>query len=237
MKRFNSLAGAALVAAATWAPLSSHAAGVVVLDEGFDSVASLSDWAQVNRSSPPGGGWFQGNTGIFSAQSGAANSYAAANYLSAAGGMGMVDNWLITPTLALNGLTTLSFFTSRAADPGFFDQLEVRFSYGSSTSADGFDTLLLAIGGDGTFPAQWAQWTTSLDVQGEGRFAFRYLGNAAMLDYVGLDTVKVVTAVPEPATYLMLLAGLAAVGARARRLRSRSGRPALDHSGDCHVQQ
>ncbi|MFC0252583.1 choice-of-anchor J domain-containing protein [Massilia consociata] len=219
MKRLSSLAGAALAAAATWAPVSSHAAGVVVLNEGFDSVATLSNWAQINRSMPPGTGWFQGNADVFGAHSGAANSYAGANYLSAANGMGMVDNWLITPTLSLNGLSTLSFFTNRAGDPGFFDQLEVRFGYGSNTSADGFDTLLLTIGGDVTFPTQWAQWSTSLDVQGEGRFAFRYLGDAATLDYVGLDTVRVVTAVPEPSTYLMLLAGLGAVGASARRLR------------------
>lgn len=222
MKRLTSLAGAALVAAAACAPLSSHAAGVVVLDEGFGSVAGLSDWARINRSTPPGSGWFQGNTGIFSAQSGAAGSYAAANFLSAANGAGLVDNWLITPTLSLNGLTTLSFFTNRVPEPSFFDQLEVRFSYGSNTSSDGFDTLLLAIGGESSFPTQWAQWTTSLDVQGEGRFAFRYLGNAETLSYIGLDTVKVVTAVPEPSTYLMLLAGLGAVGAHARRLRKRA---------------
>ena len=228
MKRLISLAGAALVATATWAPLPAHAAGVVVLDEGFGSVASLSDWAQINRSMPPGTGWFQGNTDIFSAQSGAANSYAGANYLSAANGLGLVDNWLITPTLTLNGLTTLSFFTNRDSEPGFFDQLEVRFSYGSGTSADGFDTLLLTIGGDASFPAQWAQWTTSLDVQGEGRFAFRYLGDAATLDYIGLDTVRVVTAVPEPSTYLMLLAGLGAVGASARRLRKGAQAPSSD---------
>ncbi|WP_409267832.1 choice-of-anchor J domain-containing protein [Massilia sp. BHUDP2] len=227
MKRLTSLAGAALVAAATWAPLPGHAAGLVVLDEGFGSVAGLSDWAQINRSTPPGNAWFQGNTSIFSAQSGAAGSYAGVNYLSAANGLGMVDNWLITPTLSLNGLTTLSFFTNRAPDPGFFDQLEVRFSYGGNTSADGFDTLLLTIGGENSFPTQWAQWTTSLDVQGEGRFAFRYLGNAETLSYIGLDTVKVVTAVPEPSTYLMLLAGLGAVGAHARRLRRRAPAPSI----------
>lgn len=241
MKRLTSLAGAALVAAATWAPLSSHAAGVVVLDEGFGSVAGLSEWAQINRSMPPGMGWFQGNTGIFPAHSGAAGSYAAANYLGADNGLGLVDNWLITPTLSLNGLTTLSFFTNREAEPGFFDQLEVRFSYGSNTSADGFDTLLLTLGGDNGFPAQWAQWTTSLDVQGEGRFAFRYLGDADMLSYIGLDTVKVVTAVPEPSTYLMLLAGLGAVGAQARRLRRRARAASINEApptvrGECHVQ-
>ncbi len=46
MKRLTSLAGAALVAAATWAPLPGHAAGLLVLDEGFGSVAGLSDWAE-----------------------------------------------------------------------------------------------------------------------------------------------------------------------------------------------
>lgn len=230
MKRLTSLAGAALVAAATWAPLPGHAAGLVVLDEGFGSVAGLSDWAQINRSVPPGIGWSQGNSGIFSAQSGASNSYAGVNYLSAANGFGQVDNWLITPTLSLNGLTTLSFFTNRAPESGFFDQLEVRFSYGSNTSADGFDTLLLTIGGENSFPTQWAQWTTSLDVQGEGRFAFRYLGNAETLSYIGLDTVKVVTAVPEPSTYLMLLAGLGAVGAHARRLRRRASAPSINEA-------
>jgi hypothetical protein len=222
MKRLTSLAGAALVAAATWAPLPSQAAGVVVLDEGFGSVAGLSDWAQINRSMPTGTGWFQGNIDVFSAQAGAADSYAGVNYLSAANGAGMVDNWLITPTLALNGLTTLSFYTNRGPEPGYFDQLEVRFGYGSNTSADGFDTLLLSIGGESAFPAQWAQWTTNLDVQGEGRFAFRYLGNADTLSYIGLDTLRVVTAVPEPSTYLMLLAGLGAVGAHARRLRKQA---------------
>lgn len=225
MKRLFSLAGAALVAVATWAPVNSHAAGVVVLDEGFGSVSGLSGWEQINRSIPPGTGWFQGNTAIFEAQAGAPGSYAGANYLGAANGMGTVDNWLITPTLALNGMTTLSFFTNRAGTPGFADQLEVRFSSGSSTGAEGFDTLLLTIGGGEAFPTDWSQWTTSLNVQGEGRFAFRYFGDASTLDYIGLDTVKVITAVPEASTYLMLLAGLAAVGVQARR--SRKGSPAL----------
>ena len=219
MNRFTSLSGAALIAAAAMAPLPSNAAGVVVLNEGFRNVSNLSDWAQVNRSVPPGTGWFQGNTAVFTSFNGPDNAYIAANYLNAENGMGVVDNWLITPTLTLNGLTTLSFATNRSGEPGFFDQLEVRFGFGSNTSADGFDTLLLTIGGDLTFPSDWSRWSTNLEVQGEGRFAFRYLGDASTLDYVGLDAVRVVTAVPEPSSWLMLLAGLGAVGATTRRLR------------------
>ncbi|NNG23539.1 choice-of-anchor J family PEP-CTERM protein [Telluria aromaticivorans] len=219
MNRLTSLSGAVLLAAAAVAPLPGHAAELVVLNEGFRNVANLSDWAQINRSVPPGTGWFQGNTDVFTSYNGPDNAYIAANYLNAANGMGVVDNWLITPTLTLNGLSTLSFHTNRSGETGFFDQLEVRFGFGSNTSADGFDTLLLTIGGDLTFPSDWARWTTNLDVQGEGRFAFRFLGDAATLDYVGLDAVRVVTAVPEPSSWLMLLAGLGAVGATARRLR------------------
>jgi hypothetical protein len=43
---------------------------------------------------------------------------------------------------------------------------------------------------------------------GSGRFAFRYAGPADTLNYVGLDTVSVVTAVPEPASWMMLALGL-----------------------------
>lgn len=215
----TSLCSAALVCAAAWAPLPSHAA-VEVLDEGFNNVASLPGWTQLNRSVPPGIGWFQGNPGIFGAHDGAANSYAGVNFLSAANGIGMIDNWLITPTLALGGLTTLSFYVNSAGSPGFTDLLEVRFASGSSgTSLDDFDTLLLAIGGEAAFPTDWSRFTASFDAPGEGRFAFRYLGSASTLDYVGIDSVNVVTAVPEPASYLMLLAGLGAVSACARRFR------------------
>lgn len=220
MNRLSSLSGAVLLAAAAAVPLPSQAADIVVLNEGFRNVANLSDWAQINRSVPPGTGWFQGNPDVFTAFNGPDNAYIAANYLNAQNGMGVVDNWLITPTLTLNGPSTLSFYTNRSGEPGFFDQLEVRFGFGSNTNADGFDTLLLTIGGDLGFPSDWARWSANLNVQGEGRFAFRYLGDAATLDYVGLDAVRVVTAVPEPSSWLMLLAGLGTVGATARRLRT-----------------
>ncbi len=217
MKRLTRITGAALLACAAWAPLSSHA--VEVLNEGFGNVPSLSGWSQLNNSVAPGTGWFQGYTDAFSAQSGPGNSYAAANFLGAAGGMGAVDNWLITPTLSLSGITNLSFYTRNEGAAGFSDLLEVRFTSGSGATPDDFDTLLLTIGGEAAFPSQWQQWSADLTVEGEGRFAFRYLGDASTLSYVGLDTVRVVTAVPEPSSYLMLLGGLGALGFSARRLR------------------
>lgn len=219
MKRLASLCGTALVSVAAWAPLSSHAA-VEVLNEGFDNVDSLPGWTQLNLSTPPGSSWFQGNAGVFPAYSGAPNSYAGVNFLSAAGGIGTVDNWLITPTLTLGGLTTLSFYVNSEGTGTFADLLEVRYASGSTgTGLDAFSTLLGTVGGDGSFPSDWRQWSATFNAPGDGRFAFRYLGEANTLEYIGIDSVRVVTAVPEPSSYLMLLAGLGAVAASARRLR------------------
>jgi hypothetical protein len=216
MKPVNSLLAAAAMSLAAIGAPAAQAQSIEVLNEGFSNVSGLSDWAQVNNSVPPGISWFQGNADIFAAQAGAADSYAAVNFLSAAGTGGTVDNWLITPELSLSGATTLSFFTRRAADLGFNDRLEVLFSAGGGLDVSGF-TVLTTIGGAGDYATDWQQYKLNLDASGTGRFAFRYFGEADTLNYVGLDTVSVVTAVPEPSTWAMLGVGLGLFGLRRRK--------------------
>ena len=216
MKNPKCYLAAGVLALAVLAP-GTASASIEALNEGFGNVAGLTGWTQVNNSNPEGTGWFQGNPGVFGAQSGAANAYAAANYLGAANGLGVVDNWLITPVLALSGLTSLSFWTRTEDAPGFADLLEVRFAPGSTGGTSGFTTLLGTIGGAAGYPSDWTEWSTSLNVEGEGRFAFRYVGYADTLNYIGLDTVRVVTAVPEPSLYVMLALGLGALGFMRRK--------------------
>lgn len=211
MQRLNFMLAAAAVQTAC-ASHTTQTGGVEVFSEDFGSLADSPGWVRINRSVPPGAPWCQGNPAVFPAQAGVPDAYAAASCLSAAHGVGRVDNWLITPTLTLSGLTTLSFFTSRERVDAFDDLLEVRFARGSATAAASFDTLLASIGGATDFPAQWQPWHLDLTVDGTGRFAFRYLGDAARLSHIGLDTVRVVTRLPEPTSRFLLATGLGVLG-------------------------
>lgn len=212
----KTLSAAAALSLAALGSTGAQAAGVEILNEGFNDVGGLGGWTQANNSVPAGSGWFQGNAGLFPAQAGPADSYAAVNFLSAANGSGSVDNWLITPTLDLAGATLLNFHTRAAGEPGFNDHLEVWLSTGGSDPAD-FTTLLATVGNAGGYPADWARFSVALDAEGPARFAFRYLGSADTLNYVGLDSVSVITAVPEPSAWMMLALGLGGFGLLRRR--------------------
>lgn len=223
MKSSKILFGLTLFAMAA----SSFAAGdsspgpaqnTVLFSENFDDVSNLPGFLQVNASAPGSSSFFQGNDGVFAAHSGAANSYIAANFLTPANASGLIDSYLISPVLTLNGASTLSFFT-RTADAGFTDKLEVRFSAGTSSDIASFTTLLTTVGDGGTYPSNgFQQFIATLPATGTGRFAFRYVGDASTADYIGIDTVSV-SAVPEPSTYAMMGLGLAALALVRRKAK------------------
>jgi len=213
------LAALVLACAPLWSAPAHASPIVTVLAESFDDVSRLDGWYRDNRSTPQGLSWFQGNPGIFAAQQGPASSYIGANHLSAANGSGTVDNWLITPTVVLFGASALSFFTRTDALPGFADRLEIRFNpNGASSDPADFTLLLDTIGGAAPYPVDWQGFLLQLNFYGTGRFAFRYLGDAAALNYIGIDSVTVTT-VPEPAIWLILAAGLCALALQRRHAK------------------
>ena len=179
------------------------------MTEGFNDITSLPGWFMKNNSSPLGTiGWFQGNTTVFSAQAGPANSYIAANFNNTSG-TGTISDWLLTPSLTLQNGAQLTFWTRTESSQAFADRLQVRMSTnGSSTNVGSsatdlgdFTTLLLDINptyATSGYPNDWAQFTVNISGIGSptaGRLAFRYFvenGGPSGInsDYIGIDTVN-----------------------------------------------
>jgi hypothetical protein len=217
--------------------LASQLSAATLLTENFNDVAglTLSGWSIVNNSVPAGTTvWEQGNSSIFSAESGDDDSYAAANFNAAAPG-GNISLWLLTPLLSLRNGDTISFYT-RVDNTGFFDQLQVRLSQSGSssdvgataTSVGSFDTLLgtvnPALSADG-YPDAWTLYSfqvTGLGAPATGRYGFRYVVTDTSVngDYIGLDSITIAgereEVIPEPSTWLTLAGGFGLVAWRRR---------------------
>ena len=208
---------------------ASAASADVVLAENFDNVATLpaSGWVQTNNSTTGGlTGWFQGvPAGSFESASGPPNSYIAANFDSAPFG-GAISNWLLTPVLTFANGATLDFALRLLGD-GALDTVQVYMSIlgssvnvGSTPTSTGDFSLL----GSFSSSSDTGWLAHSFSVSGlagstTGRFGFRYLvGDTSVAgDYVGIDSVSVTVPVPEPETWALMAAGLAALGWLRRR--------------------
>lgn len=189
----------------------------VLLQENFNNVGALgaSGWVFNNASSPIGSNsWLQGNSDVFHAQSGAANSYAAASYGSAATG-GVLNNWLITPEFSTAKNVSISLWVRGAGEAGFSDHISFGLSKGGSATNDFVLQPSFEAAGD------WTKYTFNIGALGTGtvgRFAINYNGVGDSSNYVGIDNLSI-AAVPEPSSFLMLGAGLFAIGALRRRQR------------------
>ena len=209
-----------VISAAMLAAGATAHAGPLSITEGFDNIGTLgaAGWLAGYNSTPLGEtGWFQGNSGIFPASSGAADSYIAANYLNAGAG-GTVDTWLVTPLVTVLGYTGISFDTRTAGGfPG--DNLEIY--YNNSGTLDIADFVLLGSITSASYPVDWANFDFTYTAgTADVRFAFRYTvaNTNEGGDYIGIDSVNI-RGVPEPEALGMLAAGLVLMPLALRRRR------------------
>jgi hypothetical protein len=198
---------------------SATANAEVLLEEGFDDVGALSGWLVGNFGSATGepeNPWFQGNTGIFDSQAGAADSYIASNYATTDFG-GNVDNWLVTPEISVFAGSIVSFSTRTAGGvPG--DNLELLYNNVGSLNLSDF--VSLGVISSAGYPTDWQAFNfTYGGDNGNARFAFRYSVTDTSVngDYIGIDSLSV--SVPEPGTMLLFGAGLLLMPLALRRRR------------------
>jgi hypothetical protein len=208
---------------------AAGAHAIPIIDEGFDGGGVPGGWA-VGYFGDAGGttGWFQGNSGVFGAHAGAAESYIAANFLNTGPG-GTIDSWLATPEVALTNGSTFTFYT-RSNNSDFPDRLELRLcASGACFIIAEYTTVLatinpaLAIGG---YPGDWTGYTLTLSGLASGvtgRFAFRYFVTDTNVngDYIGIDSVLYNLNVPEPGTLGLMLLAVVLVIVLRRRAHSR----------------
>lgn len=205
-------------AAMALAGMAMSAQATVVINEGFENVPGLASqgWVFTNASTPGGitPGWYQGDQGIFNAQSGSANSYAAANYNNAGAG-GNLDNWMLTSAFDASKGATVSFSLRADGIDGYFDQINFGFVNANGSLTGLALTSVNPVPTDGW--VQYTAWVGADTLSASTRFAFQYTGAADTANYVGVDSL--VVDVPEPASMMLIAGGLLGLGAARRRSR------------------
>lgn len=154
----------------------------IVINEGFEDIASLVDYISVNVSDIPSEGW---NLGGLIAYDGPTYSCLTADYTSTVGST--IDTWVITPLLGYKNGDIVSFYTRTAPGSIYPDRLELRIdptgAGNNPTSVDqgSYTELLLSINPNlevGGYPEVWTLQTITISGLPSGitftRFAFRY---------------------------------------------------------------
>ncbi|MCU6497638.1 choice-of-anchor J domain-containing protein [Rugamonas sp. A1-17] len=247
--KLSAIASKAAISAAFLCISTSSYASFV---EHFDTPGALPDgWITKNLSTrnSTGNPWsvadgIQDEFGDIVVSPHAGDGMALVNYTSIGSGTGTINNWLISPLITgLRNGDTFSFYTTTVPNSEYPDRLEFRMSTGSgtdvgttTTGVGSFTSALLSVNSSvspGGYPEDWTKYTVTLSGLSapiDGRVAFRYFvpnggPSGDNSNIIGLDDFSYISAVPEPGSVTMLLAGVGVLAGLQRRRRN-AGRAA-----------
>jgi hypothetical protein len=245
MKLKSTVVGSLIGLALAGYGIESHAQS---FSQGFNGTVIPTGWVTTNLSTKASTGnpWTVGvgitdGSGNIVVDPYEGSGFAIVNYTSVGSGAGTINNWLISPEIfSIKNGDKFSFYTTTTPDSPYPDRLEFRLStagagtsVGSSTTSVGtFTTVLasvnpaLSVGG---YPEDWTLVTATvsgLAAPVDGRVALRYFvtsggPSGANSNIIGVDQFSYVSvsAVPEPGTWAMMLAGAGCLVALQRRRR------------------
>jgi hypothetical protein len=160
--------------------------------EGNNSISGLQSrgWVILNVD---GGGlldpWGQGVPGIFQSFQGADSGYVASSYLGS-NSQGIINQWLISPSLTIHAGDSLSFYARAANSTVFQDSINILISSNAGTQTSDFQNL-------GRFMldrSSWKGYYIKFAADGTYRYAIAYyMTDSSKANYIGLDNFVLFT--------------------------------------------